>query len=214
MVRSTPLWRVRVLWSIATLFLLSLSLDAWWAYTIRFPGPFLVWLFRHPAVEHEQTFYGPSCESSYWVDAFSCPSMCLVVLFFVASHVAPCFMRARRTAPILSLRFRDGLSYREPAPTERVVVNVDALRAASAARAELVAVWAVALSLGIALIGCHGMWGSAVVGHCCGGCGNSCWRSGNPAEYLAYYGVALLCLLSHAPRMRGARPHRRPFWLR
>jgi hypothetical protein len=200
MARFTPAPRVRALWSVATLFLVSIALAASWVCISVVRRPPLLWLFRHPAVLREQQFGGPSCESFYWVDAFSRSSMCLAVVLFMSSHLALRFLRPRRIAPISALRFRDGLGYRAPAPAERVIVNLDALRAASAARADLARVWAVALSLGIALIGCSRMWSSALVGHCCGACGNSCFRSGNPAEYLAYYSLAVVCILSHASR--------------
>ncbi len=146
---------------------------------------------RDPAVLRGQAFdwHGlPVC-------AFDCSSMVVAMLLVLGSHVVPLCMPGRRVRPRVSHRFLEDWSYRE-SPTEAVVTNVVALDAASAARLSLGGVWAVAMSLCVVLIGVRSQYNASF--H------PVCFRA-NPAEFLGYSALALLCLLSHAPRLSRRR---------
>jgi hypothetical protein len=182
--RMVRLWLV---WSTASVVLIATT----WGSAHLFLAMGLAPLFRSPALlaDRQYDLYGGVA----FVDAFDRPSMCLAALLIIASHVVPLCIPRRRTLPRTILRFLDTRSYREVAPAEQVIMNVAALRDASSARLELAGIWAVALSSCVALISMASGW-RAVCFH--GEC-----RYSNPAEVCAYLAVAMVCLMSHAPRV-------------
>jgi hypothetical protein len=184
--------RLWLLWSTASVFLITTTWGCAHLFLTLGFGP----LFRSPAILADQQYdYYPYYRGFVFVDAFSRPSMCLATLLIVASHVVPLCIPRRRTLPRAMLHFLDTRSYREAPPTEQLITNLAALREASEARLELAGVWAVALSLGVALIGSGPAWRGAVWFP------GVHWGRPNPAEICAYFALALFCLMSHAPRV-------------
>jgi hypothetical protein len=124
---------------------------------------------------------------------FSASDIAIVVALFLASHLSPLLVRRRRIVRRALHAFGEDATYRTPPSQTPIFLDADRVAAAERSRRLVALAWSLSFALAIA---CFGFFSIRHSPHA---------PCQHPLEWLSYFAVSAVALLSHIKRGMFAR---------